>query len=135
MDRIILGGVEFRGYHGVSREEQVTGGHYSVDVEMTADLSRAGQSDRVRDTVDYGRVHRIVREIGEGERFRLLEALAERLVTAILGVEGVQGVRVRVLKHHPPLDGIVAYAAVELERCAPSLTESPVESQRREDVG
>ena len=108
--------MEFRGYHGVSREEQATGGHYSVDVEIEADLARAGETDAVRDTVDYGEVHRLIREIGEGERFRLLEALAHRLAGAILEIRGIEGVRLRVLKHRPPLPGVVAYAAVEIER-------------------
>ena len=115
-DRILLHGVEFRGYHGVSNEEQATGGHYSVDVEIEADLSRAGLSDNVNDTVDYGKIHRLIREIGEGERFRLLEALAHRLASAILEVNGVENVRLHVLKHRPPLPGVVAYAAVEIER-------------------
>jgi dihydroneopterin aldolase len=116
MDRILLHGVEFRGYHGVSKEEQATGGHYSVDVEIDADRRRAGESDSVRDTVVYGEIHRLVREIGEGERFRLLEALAHRLAGAILEVRGVERVRLRVMKHRPPLHGVVAYAAVEIER-------------------
>ena len=115
-DRILLHGVEFRGYHGVSKEEQMTGGHYSVDVEIVADLTRAGESDSVRDTVDYGEIHRLIRQIGEGERFRLLEALAHRLAAAILEVSGVTEVRLKVLKHRPPLPGVVAYAAVEIER-------------------
>lgn len=119
LDRILLHGVEFRGYHGVSNEEQATGGHYSVEVEIEADLTRAGETDSVKDTVDYGKIHRLIREIGEGERFRLLEALAHRLAEAILQVDRVKGVRVRVHKHRPPLPGVVAYAAVEIERRAP----------------
>jgi len=118
LDRILLCEVAFRGYHGVSPEEQTVGGQYTVDVEIEADLSRAGRTDRVEDTIDYGVVHRIVRQIGEGEPYRLLEALADRLATALLDLQGVQCVRLTVRKHHPPLPGIVAYAAVTIERRA-----------------
>jgi dihydroneopterin aldolase len=118
LDCISLHGIEFRGHHGVSSEEQTTGGHYSVDVELEADTRRAGTTDCVADTVDYGLAHRIVRRIGEEERFHLLEALAERIASALLELPGVHGVRLCVRKHRPPLPGIVAYAAVSIERRA-----------------
>ena len=115
-DRILLEGIEFRGYHGVSDEEQAIGGHYSVDLEIAADLSRPGETDRLADTLDYGEAHRLVREIGETERFRLLEALAERMASALLALPNVRSVRLRVRKHRPPLPGVVACAAVEITR-------------------
>ena len=116
MDQILLQGIEFRGHHGVSPEEQAIGGWYSVDLEVDADTRRAGQTDRVEDTVDYGEIHRIVIETGEGQRYHLLEALAERLAERILEVPGVARVRLAVRKHHPPLPGTVRCAAVRIER-------------------
>jgi dihydroneopterin aldolase len=126
LDRILLHGVEFRGHHGVSSEERTTGGHYSVDVELEADTRRAGKTDHVADTVDYGIVHQIIRKIGEEERFQLLEALAERIAGEILQLSGVEGVRLCVRKHRPPLPGVVDYAAVLIERRIGDSSKGPL---------
>jgi dihydroneopterin aldolase len=115
-DRVILSGIRFRGRHGVSAEERATGGSYSVDVEMTCDLSAAIASDSVHDTVDYSAVHRLVMQLGRERSFHLLETLAGHIAESILARFPVESVTVRIRKLHPPLDGIVEYAGVEITR-------------------
>lgn len=115
-DRIILKSIRFRGHHGVPDEEQDVGGAYEVDVELFADLTAAGRSDSVSDTVDYSRAFAVVREIGMQRRFRLLEALAQTMAEALLQQLPVRQVILQVRKLHPPLEGVVEYAAVEVVR-------------------
>ncbi|HEX2999700.1 MAG TPA: dihydroneopterin aldolase [Armatimonadota bacterium] len=115
-DKIIIQGIQFYGYHGVSGEEQATGHRYAVDLELSMDLHRSGQSDSIEDTINYAAVARLVIEIGSTERYHLLEALAERIAAEILARYSPQQVRIRLKKLLPPTKSIVEYAAVELVR-------------------
>lgn len=108
----------FSGRHGVLASERETSQPFTVDVELAADLARAGGSDRLSDTVDYVEAHAIVREIVEGEHRDLLESLAEQIARRLLELQGVRGAKVRVGKK-PPLPGQFREFAVEIERSRP----------------
>ena len=83
-DRIILNGMQFYGYHGVMAEEQELGQPFIVDLEMYCDLKDAGERMTSPGTVDYSRVFEQVQRIVTGERFQLIEALAERIAAEVL---------------------------------------------------
>lgn len=115
MDRLLLHGMAFFGRHGALPAERELGARFTVDVELEADLKRAGASDRLADTVDYARAYREVREVVEGEPCDLLEAVAERIAERLLRIPGVSGATVRVLKR-PPLEGEFRAFGVEIRR-------------------
>ncbi len=115
-DVIRLSGMSFYGYHGVTAAEKETGGLFEVDCELEVDLSDASSSDRLRDTVDYHEVHRLIRDTVEGKAFALLEGLAGRLATKILDTFPVYSVTLRVRKMNPPIPGYVKCIEVELMR-------------------
>ena len=73
-------------------------------------------TDRLEDTISYSELYRVVREIVEGESFRLVEKLAETIAQKILAAYPVEGVMVRVNKQPPPLNGIVDATGVEIYR-------------------
>ncbi len=115
-DKILLNGAQFAGHHGVSEEERRIAGRYVVDVELAYDLARAAASDNLVDTISYSEVYRTVREIVQGQSFRLVEALAETIAQALLAQFPAEAVVVRVKKQPPPMAGIVDYAGVEIRR-------------------
>ena len=115
-DKIFLEDVRFYGHHGVTDAQQTVGAWFSVDVELTLDLTPASLSDDLGATVDYGEVaHRVV-EIGTKERVNLLERLAALVADGLLREFPVQVVRVRVRKLTPPMEGIYGVPGVELMR-------------------
>ncbi len=116
MDTIFVEQIEFYGYHGASDEEQSVGHRYAVDVELRYDVSAAGRSDLLEDTVNYSRVAKRVVAIGSSEQFRLLEALASHLASAILEEFPADSVRLRVRKIRPPMNVIASAVGVEIER-------------------
>ena len=118
MDRILLNGMVFYGSHGTLPAERELGQPFLVDVELRLDLRPAGLSDDLALTVDYGQVHRLVREIVEGPPVNLTETVAERITTAILEDHPpVEAVRVKVAKPHVRLeDTVLAGSAVEILR-------------------
>lgn len=116
MDRILLCGMQFYGFHGLERQEKRRGQAFLVDVELYLDLGRAGREDNLAATVNYAEVFRLVRSIVEEEHFGLLEALAETIAQRLLAVYPVAKVLVRVKKPRPPVGGTYAYFGVEIER-------------------
>lgn len=115
MDRILLEGMTFSGRHGVLASERTDAQPFTVDVELDADLARAGATDRLADTVDYTEAHAIVRSVIEGDHRDLLEALAAEIADRLLALDGVAAARVRVAKK-PPLPGEFRAFAVVVER-------------------
>ncbi|MCH8297383.1 MAG: dihydroneopterin aldolase [Chloroflexi bacterium] len=116
-DRIILEGMRFYGFHGVNPEERALGQEYLVDLTVEMDLGRAGQSDRLEDTISYARIYRAVRDVMEGEPRNLLEAAAQSIADRVLSDFPVDAVSVRVKKPHPPIRGsIIESATVEIFR-------------------
>ena len=66
MDKIKLQEMAFYGHHGVDSEENTLGQRFFIDVEMDLDLSGAGESDNIEDSVNYAEVFSLVQSIAEG---------------------------------------------------------------------
>jgi dihydroneopterin aldolase/2-amino-4-hydroxy-6-hydroxymethyldihydropteridine diphosphokinase len=81
-----------------------------------ADLRAAGQSDDLGDTLDYGALVEMVAKVVSGERFQLLERLAERIAEVVLGDARATSVTVSVRKLRPPVPLDVATAGVRITR-------------------
>src|SRR5688572_14773685 len=107
----------FYGYHGERAHEREAGQRFIVDIEVYADLKDGGASDKLEDTIDYGDIYKLVREIMEGPGKTLLEALAEDIATRVLALKRVSGVKIGVKKPGVAIKGsILDYAAIEIER-------------------
>ena len=87
-----------------------------IDLILDIDLSDAGVSDDLGDTVHYGEVaDRVVAAVQEN-RDVLLERLAARVVGVVLDFERVQRVDVLLTKLRPPIAVDAATTAVRLSR-------------------
>jgi dihydroneopterin aldolase len=117
MDKMIIRGMRFFGYHGVIPEENKLGQQFIVDVELTLDLEEAAAADDLAKTVNYADLHARVKRIVEGPPCRLIEALARRIATDLLATyTNINEALVRVTKPHPPFDIHFDGVTVELRR-------------------
>ena len=117
VDRIVLDGMRFYGFHGVNPEERVKGQEYLVDLAIEMDLRLPGASDNLDDTISYAHIYRAVRDVMEGEPRNLLEAAAQSIAEKVLSDFSVDAVSVRVKKPHPPIRGsVIENATVEITR-------------------
>jgi len=116
MDRIVLTGMRFYGYHGILPEETRLGQPFSVDLELSADLQAAGRTDDLALTIDYSKVYEGVREIVEGRPLKLIEAVAERIAMYVLEDFPAAEVVVRLHKPKAPIAGPFDDVMVELHR-------------------
>jgi dihydroneopterin aldolase len=115
-DQIELRGLWVMGVHGVLPEEQVRAQPFEVDLDVEADLSAAGRSDDVADTVDYGGLAELVATVVGEERYQLLERLAERIAEVVLEDPRARSVTVVVRKLRPPVPVDLATAGVRITR-------------------
>jgi dihydroneopterin aldolase len=116
MDRIVIVGLRELGVHGVLAEEQTRPQPFEVDVELSVDVSAAGESDSLDDTVDYSAVSEAVSRVVRSERYQLLERLATRIAEVCRVDERVIAVAVTVRKLHPAVRAMVDHVAVRIER-------------------
>jgi len=116
MGTILIQGLRELGVHGVLPEEQKRPQPFEVDVELTVDVSAAGESDALDDTVDYGALAEAVGRVVSSERYQLLERLAARIAEVCRVDERVTGVVVTVRKLHPPVRAMVDHVGVRIER-------------------
>ncbi|WP_099158874.1 dihydroneopterin aldolase [Virgibacillus ndiopensis] len=117
MDKILMNGMEFYGYHGLFPEENKLGQRFYVDVELLTDLKTAGKSDNMIDSIDYGHVYELVKEIVEGEPKNLVEAVAESIADRLLSSFGLlSACTVKITKPDPPIPGHYQSVAVEIFR-------------------
>jgi dihydroneopterin aldolase len=115
-DTILLEGIRFFGHHGVTAAQQAAGAWFSVDVELSLDLTPAALSDDLGATVDYEAVARRIVEVGTKERVNLLERLAGLMAEGLLREFPAREVRLRVRKLTPPMDGSLGVPGVEIRR-------------------
>src|SRR5699024_10941397 len=98
-------------------EEKKIGQRFSVDVILFLNLEKAGKSDQMTDSIDYGRVYEVVKEIVEGEAKNLLEAIAETIAARLLkNFEFLNACQVKVIKPDPPIPGHYESVSVEIYR-------------------
>lgn len=116
MDKIILKGMKFFAYHGVTDEERRNGQEFKIDLEIAADTRAAAKKDSLELTIDYSNVYQKVASIVNGERVKLIETLAAKIADDLLALSFAESVTVRVKKTHPPIDGELKWAAVEITR-------------------
>ena len=122
-DRIEVSGISATGFHGVFPEEKRDGQTFVVDVTLDVDLTPAGESDDLADTVNYAEVAALVAARIEGPSFDLIERLAaviaDDVLTSPLSALLVDAVVVTVHKPQAPVGVPFADVSVTVRRERP----------------
>lgn len=117
MDVIKITDLEVFANHGVFPEENVLGQKFLICVDLHVDARKAGQTDNLEDSVNYGEVCHLINRVMKESTFKLIERVAEVLAQAILDeFPLVQGLRVEVKKPWAPIGLPVGCVSVEIER-------------------
>ena len=106
--------LEFQGAHGATAAERRSTRRFQVDVDLTWDLNRAMETDRLSDTINYYDVCALIVGVGESKPYRLLEKLAAEMVRQIQERWPRVVVDIELRKLHPPCPGNPAFTAVRL---------------------
>jgi len=97
-DRIEIKDLLLRGIIGVNDWEREEEQDILINVTLTADLTKAGRSDDLGDTVNYRTITKKIISHVEGSQRFTLEALASDIADICLAERGVRRARVRVEK-------------------------------------
>jgi 7,8-dihydroneopterin aldolase/epimerase/oxygenase len=119
-DRIELCGLRVSAVVGVLPEERDRAQPLEIDLFLSVDLTAAGLSDALGDTVDYGAVCDTVVAEAVAAQPLLLERLATRLADAVLALDPrIAAVELGVRKLRPPVPHDLASSGVRITRRAP----------------
>ena len=114
--KIELENMKFYAYHGHYEIEQLVGNHFMVQLMVESDNTRATETDRLKDALDYQLLYRIVKEEMEIPA-HLLEHVARRICDRVgREFETVTGLRIKISKLNPPLGGEMQQVSITLER-------------------
>ena len=115
-DLIEVRGLRVLALCGVLPEERVRAQPFEIDLDVEADLSTAGASDDLEDTIDYGRLCADVEKVATAEQFGLLERFAQRVAEVVLADPKVDAVTVWIHKMRPPVPQHLDSSGVRIRR-------------------
>lgn len=114
MGIIELKGMRFFAHHGCFSEEKTIGNFFIVDFAVEADVTAAGESDALEDTLNYQKIFDIVKE-EMAVSSNLLEHVATRILKHFKAdFPGTGKATVSISKLNPPLGGEVAASKVTI---------------------
>jgi len=115
MGTIKLQNIRTFSFHGCLKEEALIGSNYRIDLEIKTDLRKSSVTDKLKDTVDYVLLNKIVVE-EMAIRSKLLEHVAHRIITRIFSeIPSVSRILLAISKLNPPIGGDVEAVTIEIE--------------------
>lgn len=116
-DTIFIRGLAVHAYHGVMPHEAKVGQSFSLDLDLTIDLSHAARTDRLTHTVSYDKVVETASKAFCGKPYKLIEAAAGAVADAILAkFAKITAVRVTVHKPHAPIAATFDDVGITIDR-------------------
>jgi 7,8-dihydroneopterin aldolase/epimerase/oxygenase len=129
-DAIFVNGLALHAYHGVMQHEAKVGQTFKLDLLLDIELAEASRTDKLKNTVSYDTVVKTATEAFCGRRYKLVEAAAGAVATAILdGFPQVRRIRVTVHKPHAPIAATFDDVGVVIEH---SRAQSPKQGPRQD---
>ena len=117
LDRICISRIGVFAYHGVYEEEGRLGQRFYISVECGLDLREAGRTDNLELSVSYADIVAQVQEIAVGQRFSIIEALAEAIAGNLLRTfPRIAEIAVTVEKPNAAVAAILESIAVTITR-------------------
>lgn len=124
MGKILINGLKVYAYHGVNPEEKRDGQPFVLDIAMEADLSAAGETDDLKDTVSYAKAMKTAIRVMKEQSYDLLERAAQRVADQILmEYPLILSVEVLLKKPQAPIQADFDYVAVQVTRGRSDLHE------------
>lgn len=104
MDEIRIENLEVYAYHGVYSEENAKGQKFYVNAALYTDTRKAGLSDDLQLSTNYGEVCHFISEWMQKHTFQLIESVAENLAKELLlKFDLIDSVMLEIRKPHAPV--------------------------------
>lgn len=117
MDIIKIRNLEIFAYHGVFPEENEKGQPFFVSADLYTDTRKAGKTDDLEASINYGTVSHLINDYVKGNTFNLLETVVEGLAEKLLlEIPLLEKVRLEISKPQAPIGLPFETVAVEIVR-------------------
>lgn len=116
MDSIRIKNLKIPARHGVYEFEKEKDGTFELDIELYLPLLKAGESDRLEDTINYEDIISVVTKAFTDKQYALVEAAAQSVCDRLLNDFKIDKITVRVRKPHAPIDANFETVEVQLNR-------------------
>ena len=114
MIKVALEGAEFFAYHGFYPEEQLTGTHFLVDIQVGFTPQHTLKDDNISHTVNYETLYNIARETML-EPKKLLETVAQLILDRVKAeFTFIEFADVTIKKLNPPFSGPVKHSVITI---------------------
>ena len=116
-DEIRIEELELFAHHGVYDFETKNGQKFYINAVLYADTSKAGRTDELTDSTNYGEVCAFITEFLTKNTYKLLEAAAEHAAEAVLlQFPLVKGISFEIRKPEAPIPLPFGSVSVKIER-------------------
>lgn len=116
-DEIRIEQLEVYAYHGVFPEEKRKGQSFMVNAVLYTDARKAGTTDQLEHSTDYGDVCGFITEWMENNPCNLIEAVAEKLCREILlRYDLIAGLDLEIRKPEAPIEQPFGCVSVKIQR-------------------
>lgn len=117
MDAVIIEGLEVYCNHGVFPEENKLGQKFVVNATLYTDTRKAGLSDQLEKSIDYGEVCHFITDFMKKNTYKLIEAAAENLAKELLQkLSSLKEITIEIKKPWAPIGLPLNSAAVKITR-------------------
>lgn len=117
MDKIKIENMEIFARHGVYPEENKLGQKFLVSAVLHTDIRKAGKTDDLNATINYGEICRLMDTFMKEHTFSLIERAAESMAEELLlHIPGLEKVEIEVKKPWAPIGLPLKSVSVEILR-------------------
>lgn len=117
LDKIKIENLEVFANHGVYPEETKLGQKFLISCVLYVNTRKAGKSDSLEESVNYGTIAHLIKEKMEKDTFQLIEAVAEHLAEEVLLFDDkIRRVDLEVKKPWAPVGLPLETVSVEVSR-------------------
>ena len=110
MDKIVLKNMRFRSFSGVLSEEKTEGQNFVITLTLELKEIPGCRTDKLSDTVDYGKVFSMTKDYVENTSCDLIEYMAENIIVRIMRTFFlVEKITCEIQKPTAPIDGDFDY--------------------------
>ncbi|HEX8156885.1 MAG TPA: dihydroneopterin aldolase [Solirubrobacteraceae bacterium] len=111
-----VNGLSLYTHHGVTAAEREVGQRLIIDIRLELGETDATVTDRLEDTIDYGRVCEVAALVATQRSDKTLERLCAAIADRLLRDFDAQAVSVKASKPEPPIPLTVEDVSVEVWR-------------------
>lgn len=109
--KICLKNIKFHSYIGCFEEEKIIGQLFSININITHNLSTAMLTDDIKDTINYQNIYLIIADVMKN-KYNLIERAAYKIIDELwLAYPQIENIELEINKLNPPIKADIESAA------------------------